>query len=176
MYMLQQPLNKKAVSLIVSYVLLISIGLSIAGLVFGWLKFYVNLDEAVKCPEGVSLNIIDESYSQGDVGGNNLQLNLTLQNRGRFDIEGYLIRVHNRTRAIVGIYTIYDNRDGSNKGQTSTNAIFPLSPGNSSVHIFNSSNLPSLSRICFIEVQPFIEENGKPLACSQVSTRKISCS
>jgi hypothetical protein len=166
--MSRQMTNKRAISLIVSYVLLISIGMSIAGLVYGWLRFYVNIEEAVKCPDGVSLNIMESSYYQG-VG--EVALNLTLQNRGRFNIEGYLIRVNNRTDSTTGIYTIYDTRDPPTNDLTN--------PGTYKNHIFNVSYLNSkkiTNRICFVEVQPFIkDEQNQTIACSQISSRQIPC-
>jgi len=176
--MLQQPLNKKAESLIVSYVLLISIGLFIAGLVYTWLRFYANVEDSVKCPDGVSIAVMDPiGYRQNSMDSSKLELNLTIQNRGRFNIEGYLIRVHNRTGASTGIYTIYDGRADASIGRSSTSSTFPLKPGNFSIHQFNSTNLQSsLGKICFVEVQPFIkDEQNQLIACSQVSTRKISC-
>jgi hypothetical protein len=172
---MQAKLNKKAVSLIVSYVLLISIGLSIAGLVYGWLRFYVDIGEGVKCPDGVHLAIMSASYSDGDFEtGKELSLNLTLENRGRFSIEGYVIRISNRTNATIGTFPIYDSRDLT-LGKDTTNFSPPLYPGNISTHEFNTTHLQQHRNICFIEVQPYIKENNQTIPCSQISTRKITC-
>lgn len=161
-------LDKKGISLIVSYVLLISIGLSIAGLVYGWLRFYVDIEDVVKCPDGVSLIIIDSSYYQAQ-GGGSLSLNLTLQNKGRFNIDGYVVRINNRPGATTGTYKIYDSRDPVSDDT--------LSPGNSNQLKFNSTILDKHTRICFVEVQPFIkDEKNQTVPCDQVSTRKIDCS
>ena len=167
-------LNKKAVSLIVSYVLLISIGLSIAGLVYGWLRFYVDIEDTVKCPDGVSLIIMQSDYHQSDTSGGELSLNLTLENKGRFNISSYVIRVGNRTNAKIGTIRIYHpDLDG-----LPTTGEFPLGPGESTTHQFNYSYLGKYvsNRICFIEVQPIIiDDEGSTLACSQISTRKVDC-
>lgn len=166
-------LDKRAVSLIVSYVLLISIGLSIAGLVYGWLRFYVDIEEAVKCPEGVSLILTDIKYEEIQVG--EATLNLTIQNKGLFDIEGYVIRVNNRTGSKVGINTIYRPEDSL---APSPSGNFPLKTGQIFNHDFSSEYLSSRGsgRICFIEIQPYIrEENNQTVPCSQISSRIVNC-
>jgi hypothetical protein len=169
-------LNKKAVSLIISYVLLISIGLSIAGLVYGWLRFYVDIGEGVKCPDGVYLAIMSAPYSDGDLEtGESLSLNLTLENRGRYNIEGYVIKISNNSNAKLGTFFIYDLRDGLGLGQDTTTFLPPLYPGNISTHQFNTTHLQQHKNVCFIEVQPYIKENNQRIPCSQISTRKINC-
>jgi hypothetical protein len=167
--------NKKAVSLIISYVLLISIGLSIAGLVYGWLKFYANIGDTPKCPDGIHLAIMSAPYFEGKVDGSELNLNLTIENRGRFSVAGYVIRASNKTDAKIGTFTIYDSRPGSGVGASSTDAKFPPAPGNASIHYFNATHLKEYGKICFIEVQPFIIENDNIIACTQISTKKIDC-
>ena len=166
---MQPKLNKKAVSLIVSYVLLISIGLSIAGLVYGWLRFYVDIEDPVKCPDGVHLAIMQAPYYQERrAATGDLEINITLENRGRFNIDGYIIRATNKTDSRLGTIEIY--RSLGNKDL--------VIPGNKTIHKFNSTYLADkiIKRICFIEVQPFIyAEGGDPIACSQISTKKIDC-
>ena len=49
--------NKRAVSMIVAYVILITIAIALSILVYNWLRFYVGPGEKVECPEGVSLII-----------------------------------------------------------------------------------------------------------------------
>ncbi len=165
---MQIQVNKKAVSLIVSYVLLISIGLSIAGLVFGWLKFYTNIGEPEKCPDGVSLIIMDSSYHAGSLGSGELDFNITLQNRGRFDIGGYVIRVNNRSGSSVGIFELYSSLNEVDMQK--------MVPGNSFSHSFNYTDLGEYGKICFVEVQPFIiDKNNQTGYCTQISTRIIDC-
>ena len=169
-------LNKKAVSLIVSYVLLISIGLSIAGLVYGWLRFYSNMEETEKCPDGIHIAIMSASYSNGSrVDGMNLSLNLTIQNRGRFNVTGYIIRINNITGIDLGTERIFDLRPGLSLNENSTTATFPFAPNKEIKHKFNSTHLEQHRNICFVEVQPYLIKSGEILACPQVSTRKINC-
>ena len=169
--------NKKAVSLIVSYVLLISIGLSIAGLVYGWLRFYVNIEDGVSCPDGVHIAIRNDlSYFDGERNdGSQLSLNLSIQNRGRFNVDGYVIRINNRSGQEIGVHTIYDSRPGG-VNQNSLNGTLPLNPGNTTEHKFNSTHLQAHRNICFVQVQPYIlDENNNTLPCSEVSSRRITC-
>jgi len=75
--------SKKAVSVIIGYVLLVSFGIVIGVIVFQWMKTYVPQDD-LNCPDGVSIFI--ESYACSLNS-----LNITLRNNGKFDIGGYFI-------------------------------------------------------------------------------------
>ena len=174
--MLLKPKDKKAVSLIISYVLLISIGLAISGLVYGWLRFYVDVSEPEGCPEGVSLMIMDHSYEQTAPSGGNVSLNLTIENRGRFDIDGLVIRVNNRTDSTIGVYTVYnsDIRDFYN-----LDINFPIVPQNRTEVVLNSSYLKDhiKNRICFVDIQPIVKNDyNDSIYCTQATTRRIECS
>lgn len=169
--------NKKAVSLIVSYVLLISIGLSIAGLVYGWLKFYVDLEEPESCPDGVHVAIIESKYYDGGlIDGSKLSLNLTIQNRGRFNVSGYIIKASNERDLNVGMIPLYDAREFAEINPDSlVSGTFPMAPGSEIEHSFDASMIQSNKHICFIELQPYIEKEGTLIPCSQVSTKIIDC-
>ena len=171
--MLREPKNKKAVSLIVSYVLLISIGLAISGLVYGWLRFYVDISEPEACPDGVSLMIMNHSYNQTLALGGNVSLNLTIENRGRFDIDGLVIRVNNRSDSTTGVYTIYNSEEPD---FYNLNVSFPIVPQNKTELILNSTYLDNFikNRICFVDIQPLVNDQyGEPIYCTQATTRRI---
>ena len=70
--------NKKAVSNIIGYLLLVAIVIVISMIVYQWLKTYVPTD-AIQCDEGVSIGIDDYNYDCEDNA-----LNLTIKNSGRF--------------------------------------------------------------------------------------------
>jgi hypothetical protein len=91
--------NKRAVSEVVAYVMLIFIGMVIAGIVFSWLLFYVKPDTSPVCEEEVSLALRDYSYDCA----NNL-INLTIENRGLFNVSGYIVRVNNDSTRDIGVY------------------------------------------------------------------------
>jgi hypothetical protein len=88
--MLQQVIkdrrNKKAVSAIIGYVLLVAFAITMGGLIYNWMKSYVPKD-ALQCPDGVSMFIKDINL---DCASN--ELTITFKNNGRFDIAGYFIR------------------------------------------------------------------------------------
>lgn len=93
--------GKKAVSVIVSYVLLISLVLGMSALVYAWLKSRIpGLTPGESCPEGVSL--ILESYNCSGIG----IINITVKNRGLHTVNGFVIKMSNSSRGIAGIYPL----------------------------------------------------------------------
>lgn len=81
--------NKKGVSELVSYTLLIIIAIAAGVLVFGYLKVYVPKDRPV-CPDEISLSLpsINCAY-----GVDNSSLSISFVNRGRFTIDAAYIRI-----------------------------------------------------------------------------------
>lgn len=75
--------NKRGISVIIGYLLLITFAVIISTLVYQWLRTYVP-KEALGCPDGVSVSVKEISCSDG-------VLNITLKNNGRFNIGGYFI-------------------------------------------------------------------------------------
>ncbi len=86
-------MKKNAVSLMLSYVLLIIIGLSLAIGVYVWMKKYANVEETPKCPEDVSLLIQDYSCNS-----TTKTINLSIKNKGLFNMDGYDINGVNDTK------------------------------------------------------------------------------
>jgi flagellin-like protein len=78
-------LNKKGVSEIIGYVLLIVIALSLGGIVFSFLRSSIPQEKS-SCPDGISL-IIEKASCKGD------RLNLTFVNRGLFSVDGSLVKM-----------------------------------------------------------------------------------
>ncbi len=158
--------SKRGVSEVVAYVLLISISFALAGMVFTWLKFYVTPHEEIKCDEGVSLIIREYNYNCSTKN-----LTLTLQNRGLFNFEGYIIRVNNRSSSDIGVYTL--NKTGK-----------PLLTGETQVISINSSLVDSTPQgsiegdLKFVEVQPFQNKQGNySVYCiDSISKFSLSCS
>jgi len=141
--------GKKAVSEMVTYILLIAVAISMAGLVYGWLKFYVQKPfPEESCPE-VSLAIIDYNCT-GKV------LNMTIQNRGRFDVDGYTMKINNGT----GSYTLYDMRYVLNY------VPLKMESGNFSTGIFNYS---VFNKIASAEIEAIsgFDKYGRPILCEE---------
>jgi len=157
--------QKKGVSEIVSYVLLISITFAIAGMVYSWLIFYVTPGKEIKCDEGISLTIRSYYYNCSTHA-----LNLSLQNRGLFDIDGYLVRVTNQTGSTIGTYTL--NKTGKNLSTGVTYRDYYPDSSN-----LNDSKKKLGGNISFVEVQPFAYKNSTaPTYCENIAKQKISCS
>ena len=96
--MRKKELNKKGVSVIIGYVLLISLAVVMGGVMYAWMKSYVPKDN-FDCPDGTSMYIRNYFYDC-----TTKTLNLTLWNNGRFDIAGYYIRAANSST--LGLATI----------------------------------------------------------------------
>ena len=77
--------EKKAVSVMIGYVLLIASAAVLGIIVYSWLKGYVP-GESVSCPDGVSILVKEKSTSSD-------WLNFTVKNNGKFSIGGFLIQV-----------------------------------------------------------------------------------
>jgi hypothetical protein len=95
-------------------------------------------------------------------------LSVTLKNRGRFSIDGYILRVHDRVGAELGIYTF--DEEG-----------FPLAPGEEVNLEYNFSDFDFegyvLSDVTFIEVQPYVDgKGGVKVGCKTHSSHSVECS
>lgn len=81
--------NKRGVSELVSYVLLIVFVLAMAIVAYQWLKTYVPKD-TLTCPDGVSI-FVKEGYFNSTTS----KLTLTVNNNGRYDLAGFFIHATN---------------------------------------------------------------------------------
>jgi len=162
--------EKKALSNIVGYVLLISITISLSVIVYGWLRFYVSEEDVDSCSDGV--NIIIRSYecflpnAEGDGG----RIRVTLKNKGLFTVDGYELRVHDRPGADFGFYLFDD--EGMN-----------ITPGGEHIQTywFNATEFSTLNpgedeleTVTLVEVQPFIVEGGE-IRCKSYASQPVEC-
>ena len=159
--------NKRALSNVIAYVLLISITLSLSVLVFGWLRFYVSESSVEECSDNV--NIIIESYTC--ISGSTGSLTVTLKNKGLFTVDGYILRVHDRDDAEFGFYTFDEtgkgvSEEGIKPGEEHS-ATYPFSE-----HLVKDGE--ALTTITLVEVQPFMEENGK-VSCKSYASQRVVC-
>lgn len=91
--------NKRGVSVIIGYVLLVIIGISLSIIVYNWMKKKIPA-QPLECPDGVSIMIV--SY---ECDPNNNILNLTLQNNGLFNIDSILIGAA-KNKSEIAIYNL----------------------------------------------------------------------
>ena len=162
--------NKKAVSIMVSYVVLIAIVMSLAIGVYGLLKFYANIEPLQECPDDTSLILQDYECDM-----ESKEITLTLVNRGRHNIYGFYARGTNNSEGIAssalpdasgirGRPHYIDTDDNREKDF--------LPPNQEYTEDFYYNHINSLE---IIQIQPFIEEEGNTTICDNaVITQSVS--
>jgi len=78
--------NKRGISVIVGYVLLIVIAITISLMVYAWLKDYIPKNQE-ECPDDVS--IVIKEYNCDLTAG---KMNISFLNKGKFNISGVYLR------------------------------------------------------------------------------------
>ncbi len=156
--------NKKGVSEIVSYTLLIVIAIGLSIIVFLFLKVYVFKGQAPQCPPDVSLSLTEESCSVGNPGS----LQFTITNKGFFTVNGFYLRFRQPGRKIENLIPLKDQfktfleEDG-------------LSPGDPQP--FSIPVQVSAGQDYTLEVQPVVyNEKNEPAVCEAIVTKTVTCS
>ncbi len=171
-------MNKKAISVMVGYVLLISAAVVMGVIVYQSLKTYVPIEPPM-CPEEVSLYI--KSY---DCGVGPRQLSVNLENNGRFDLAGYFIYLSNMSNPDIATFDLSSNvtEGGIAAGGAVmfvTSSDNPIGPGDEVESTFNLTGFSG--EITLIEVVParFEEIDGRIsfVSCgeSKVQERTTGC-
>ena len=176
--------DKRGLSVIIGYVLLIVISIVMSVIVYQWLKTYVPKDIAT-CPDGTSMfiKVVNYNCTTG-------VLTVTVANTGRFGIDGYFIRASNKSDEELATIDISSNLitaspeerlvkiSGSEiRFSNYENSLSPEDTGNINSNAFN---VLSYGRIYKIEVIPArIQEadNQKKLVmCGNVKAEeKLTC-
>ncbi len=153
-------MNKKGVSVIIGYVLLIVIAISLALLVYAWMKG--NLPkEKQQCPDEVSLVIKDYNCFE------NGKINITLKNNGFFDIDGFIAKISNKSKslpilALKGVFPVQ-----SNDGQF----IFGV-PMNSSQEFTETFDYSNHNLILDLQIMPLKRIGNKLVLCENSVIRQ----
>lgn len=104
------PKNKRGVSIMVGYVLLITFAVIMGSVIYTWMKSYVPTEPTV-CPDGVSVYITEIGCSPGHMG-------FYLKNNGRFSVDGYFIRVSTDADQEVATTSIFSKiSESTGRGQ-----------------------------------------------------------
>ena len=167
--------NKKGVSEMVGYVLLITLAIVMGVVAYNWMKTYLPR-EVGTCPDGVSIFIEEAALNES-----NSELSLTLKNNGRFDINGYFIYARNSSNQEIATIDLSQYLNKSFGGIKVGNYIkfFSLqdeilSPGEEVTHIFN---IPPNLHLYSLSIIPtrFQEENNKEkfISCGNALTNQI---
>lgn len=159
--------DKKGLSVIVGYVLLITFAVIMGVLVYNWMSSYVFTEEE-KCSEDVSLFV--KSYNYSCSSG---ELFIEFQNKGLFNISAFKIRGStNPNREIATIR--FEGIAGTDY------FVFqkPLFPNGESQEVKINYNKESSEDpdLFFLEITPYIFENKKSRICTNAQIRQdVSC-
>lgn len=165
--------NKKAISAIIGYVLLISFAVVISAFVYSWMSSYVPTEE-LKCPDGISIYI-----QSATIDSSNLEL--TIKNNGRFNIAGYFIRgaaTLEQKLTTIELSQYLDTSTGSQKLNPGVKLILSGGTEIEDENILNptqtfSNTFKAIPTIARIEITPFIykeQDNKKRLVICTEST------
>jgi len=151
--------DKRAISVMIGYILLISVAVVMAIIVYSWLKTYVP-KESLDCPDGVSILIKDYTCDSN-------QLSITTLNNGRFNVAGYFVRVADNPDLELATIDLSKDLTPESAGKQFGNGIlFAQGSGNSlqpSEEATNIFDISSLTTLYFVELAPlrFQEEEGR---------------
>ena len=144
--------NKKGVSVMISYILLVTVAVVMGAIVYQWLRTYVP-SEGLQCPEDVSVFLKEYSC---DATSN--ELNITLKNNGKFDLTGYYIHIADKSDQELA--TIDISQDVYFGGTGAGGAVIfvagsdnPMKPNDEKKSSFNLTGA-SFGTIYLIEVIP----------------------
>ncbi len=159
--------NKKAVSLMVSYVLLVSIAIIVATGVFVWLRTMSNINPSTDCKEGTSLILENYLCTFGIDGG----IDLYLKNNGYFNIDGVILSAGNDTGIFPVVYLMpefavgFENNIKGHYFFNKTLGPGEITSGNFSNIDGQDMEIVDFNNIRIIQIQPFIIENTGKVVC-----------
>jgi len=100
-------INKKGVSEVLGYILLVSFAIVMSFIVYQGLKTYVPA-KTLECPDGVSLFIKDVSCTYNSTS-EKYDLELIIKNNGRYNIAGYYIHASENPNQTVATTPLIEN-------------------------------------------------------------------
>lgn len=151
-------MNKKALSEIVGYAILIVIAVSLSALVYSFLRLYIP-KEQVTCEEDIKLIIQDSSCADNI-------LNLTIKNKGLFKADASYVRFGNESQKIkTRINNLSLERE-----------LYGLDPGKSFSSRYNLSSLNIVNMTYELEIQPAIIADKQIIVCENaIITQPVEC-
>ncbi len=177
MLLLIKKSDKHGLSIVVGYILLISISIVMSIIVYQWLKTYVPKDSP-KCSDGTSIFIKEVLYDC-----TNSTLNITVKNNGKFSVNGYFIHVSNKTNETLS--TIDISSKIKYGGSVSGNSIVfsqltenSLTPAGIKVCSFNVAEYGRLYRLEIIPVRiQEIDNKKRVVSCGDSKVEEtLTCS
>lgn len=176
--------DKKGISEVIGYILLVAVSITISILVYQWLSTYVP-KQTLACDEGTSFFVKDFSYDCI-----NQRLNITIENNGKFSIEGYYIHASNNTDTSQLATIDLSQRILDKYGKLDTTKIYgnsvifletvdnDLSPSTTRMHYFNVTGYGKLTKIELIPTRiQNVESKRMLVTCTDAKiTELITCS
>jgi hypothetical protein len=159
--------NKKGISIMIGYILLITSAVVMSAIVYQFLKSYVPKD-TIDCPDGVSLYVVDSNCTLKS--GNTYELRLQIRNNGRFDVGGYFIHATDspdQELAAIDLSPnlLYGGKVSNNAvvfiTQTTQEVSNFLNPNDEITGVFNTTK--KLYSIELIPIRYQVEDNKKQL-------------
>lgn len=173
--------NKKGVSEVMGYLLLISFAIFMSFIVYQGLRTYVPV-KATECPDGVSVFVKTINCTKD---GENYDLRVTIKNNGRYNIAGYFIHATTSPNQTVASLNLIDNLREGEGGVRMNNAVVfeERAPGNfvnisSSVFASFDNIEKEIYSIDILPIRFQQEENRlRTVSCGKALVReKVTCS
>jgi len=160
---LQKINNKRGISELISYVLLIVMAVAIASGVYIWLKTTPPDFKAEECPYGLSLII-----EQCNINTASNQINLTFKNNGRFNVTGAFVYLNLENGTLITLETLPYNLNKIDQDY------FPIQgEAYYSINFRNYNLFPeNITSIDFIPVKNMLRST---VSCAKVSYPISSC-
>lgn len=154
--------NKKAVSLMLSYVILVSIVIAASITTYIWLKEMAKTNKIIECEDGTYISISDYRCRNG-------VFNLSVKNNGRFNVYGILVFYSNDSNIAPSSFKLNALNRSLNLGSGYTLFKNPLLPGKTGEIEFDAA-VQGLDYIKRIKIQPFILDKkvGRKVLCTAV--------
>lgn len=153
--------NKKAISEIVSYVLLIVIAIGISAMVFTFLKIYIPKAQP-QCPSDLSLIVQDYSCT-------GTELELEISNRGLWKVDAVYVRLGTPDQAVKKLLSTQKDNLFFEGGA--------LMPSDSASKKYRIGGLTNLREEMEVQLTPAIlsEENKLVVCENAIITQPIKC-
>ena len=152
-------MDKKAVSVMISYVILIAIAIAVSMGIYSWLRIIASdVKPEINCEEGTTLTLMGYSFAYEN-------FTIDVKNNGRFNISGFILTVSNESGKPPTMILL-----GGEVYQGYYYFLDPLRPGEEKKSI-NFSNETTrgyrinISEIKKIRIQPFIQDKSDLRVC-----------
>ena len=177
--LLLDKMKKRGLSVVIGYVLLVTFGIILSVIVYGYLKTYVPKD-IDSCPSGVSLSVLNYDYNcTSNV------LNVTIKNNGLFNVNGYYIYATTNPNATIATVDLSSNfsESLSETGMNMSGVVYfdvnpntDFGPSSTKTHVFSLNG-----RVYRVEIVPArfqdVESTTKFIGCGDSSVEELlTCS